>query len=64
MLNIYWAKIDEFDDNLYKVGRDFFDFVRDFCLGMKAFELLPEELWPQTRDIRLQFTSWKTATLN
>ena len=62
--DIYWAKVDEFDDNIYKVGRDFFDFVREFCLGIKAFEILPEELWPLPNDIRLQFTSWKNTTLN
>ncbi|MEG4506466.1 SMI1/KNR4 family protein [Microcoleus sp. F6_C2] len=56
--DIYWAKVDEFDDNIYKIGRSFFDFVCDFCLGMKAFELLPEELWPLPKDIGLKFTSY------
>lgn len=35
-----------FDDNghFYKVGRDFFEFVRDFCMGTKAEEDFPELL--------------------
>lgn len=39
--DIYWIQIDRFDDEIYKLGSDFFDFVNDFCLGKKSFDFLP-----------------------
>lgn len=47
--DIYLARID--DSHVYLVGRDFYEFVRDFCLGMKAFEVLPEGLRPDPQEI-------------
>ena len=33
----------------YKIGRNFYDFVRDFCLGMQSYEILPDSM---RQDIR------------
>lgn len=42
--DIYWMTTDDFDGHIYCVGRDFFEFVRDFCLGNKAYEILPPSM--------------------
>lgn len=41
--DIYWAdwETPECDDCIF-IGRNFFEFVRDFCYGTKSFELLPQ----------------------
>lgn len=39
--DIYWVHCPEFDGGIYRVGRDFFEFVCDFCLGTKYYEILP-----------------------
>ncbi len=44
--DIYWLSSTRFDDNIYYICRDFFEFVRDYCLGLKVYELLPESMWP------------------
>ncbi|MGL6341956.1 MAG: SMI1/KNR4 family protein [Waterburya sp.] len=40
--DIYWIQIDDFDDEIYKIGSDFFDFINNFCLGKKINYLLSE----------------------
>ncbi|MGL4361998.1 MAG: SMI1/KNR4 family protein [Waterburya sp.] len=40
--NIYWIHIEDFDDEIYKISSDFYEFVNDFCLGKKKFDFLPE----------------------
>jgi hypothetical protein len=49
--DIYWALSEDFMGDIYKVGRSFFEFIRDFCLGEKAFEVLPEEVYPMPEAI-------------
>jgi hypothetical protein len=43
--DIYWVSRDmpEIDDPIL-IGRDFFEFVQDFCYGTKRFESLPESM--------------------
>jgi hypothetical protein len=44
--DIYWIDIDASDKDVYRVGRDFFEFVTDFCLGRGTYEYLPEDKRP------------------
>lgn len=44
--DIYWIDIDAEDENLYRVGRNFFEFVTNFCLGRGTYEYLPEDKRP------------------
>lgn len=41
---------------VHLVGRDFAEFIRDFCLGMKAFDLLPEDMQPHIQELHPTFT--------
>jgi hypothetical protein len=52
--DIYLLRID--DPSTYLVGRDFFRFVRNFCLGTEAFSKLPEGYWIDPYDISFKFT--------
>jgi hypothetical protein len=52
--DIYLARLGHLP--VYLVGRDFIEFVRDFCLGMKAFEVLPQEMWPSPKELSLTFS--------
>lgn len=45
--DIYWVKYDDFEDEIYRVGRIFFDFVHDFCLGRKSYKRLPKSMRPE-----------------
>jgi len=63
--DIYWLHYDDFDGEVYQVGRDFFDFIHDFCLGRKSYSFLPESMQPEpceslwsemfNADLRLKF---------
>jgi hypothetical protein len=54
--NIYWLKFPEFDGGIYCVGRDFFEFVCDFCLGTKSYEILPISICPHPSCLSHTFT--------
>ncbi|MGL6338337.1 MAG: hypothetical protein ACRC80_04265, partial [Waterburya sp.] len=54
--DIYWIQIDNFDDEIFKIGSDFFDFINNFCLGKKMNDLLPEYM---QIDFCSSFTSYK-----
>ncbi len=43
--DIYWMNANFVNDDtgIYRIGRDFFEFIRDFCLGTQSYEVLPEE---------------------
>jgi hypothetical protein len=60
--NIYLASFDF--PEVYLVGRDFLEFVRDFCLGNKAFEVLPQGIWPNPKEVNLTFTRWGVINVN
>lgn len=62
--DIYWMASDEFDGNIYRIGRNFFEFVRDFCLGNKAYEILPCSMHPSQGAIYLTFTRSSTSQIN
>ncbi|MDY7007305.1 MAG: SMI1/KNR4 family protein [Cyanobacteriota bacterium] len=47
--DIYFGDIIYAD--VYQVGRNFFEFVRDFCLGMKSYEVLPEWMYPDPQEL-------------
>lgn len=40
----------------FKVGRNFYEFVCDFCLGLKSHEILPEDSRPEPSSISYTFT--------
>ena len=53
--DIYLARGEDFD-GVYLVGRDFTEFVLDFCLGTKSHEILPEYMHPSLRSLQPTFT--------
>ena len=55
--DIYWTNSDCFNGDIYLVGRTFYEFVKDFCLGTRAFEILPESMHPIPETIYQSFTS-------
>ncbi|MEM8779341.1 MAG: hypothetical protein AAGF26_10820, partial [Cyanobacteria bacterium P01_G01_bin.49] len=54
--DIYWANSDCFSGEIYKLGRDFYEFITEFCLGTKSFEILPKEKWPLQESLQKTFT--------
>lgn len=44
--DIYWASCPDFEGEIYRIGRDFFEFICDFCLGTKSYEILPLSMCP------------------
>ena len=54
--NIYWIQIDDFNDEIYKISSNFFDFINNFCLGKQSFDFLPEYMRIDPCNI---FTSYK-----
>ena len=54
--DIYWANSDCFSGNIYKIGRDFYEFVSEFCLGTKSYEILPKREWPPQESLQKTFT--------
>ena len=57
--NIYWANSEDFSGDIYKIGRDFYKFVTEFCLGDKSYEILPEQEWRPKEAIQNTFTRVK-----
>ena len=54
--DIYLANSDCFDGEIHKVGRIFYEFVLDFCLGTKSLEILPDEMQPLPEELTRTFT--------
>lgn len=54
--DIYWASSDGFKGDIYKLGRDFYEFVSEFCLGTKSYEILPEKEWRPQELLQRTFT--------
>lgn len=54
--DIYWIRQEHFEDEIYKISSDFFEFVNDFCLGKQSFNFLPEYMRIEPCD---SFTSYK-----
>lgn len=54
--DIYWANSEDFRGNIYKIGRDFYEFITEFCLGTKSYEILPEKEWRYKESIQKTFT--------
>ncbi|MGL4758548.1 MAG: SMI1/KNR4 family protein [Patescibacteria group bacterium] len=57
--DIYWISGDCFDGDIYKIGRDLYEFVTEFCLGEKSFEILPKEDWRSEEAFQKTFTRVK-----
>lgn len=53
------AETDCFEGDVYKIGRDFYEFVQNFCLGRKAYEVLPESIQPNLESIRPTYSRFK-----
>lgn len=63
--DIYWVSIDFLEeDRIYQVGRNFFEFVRDFCLGLKSQEVLPESIRPLPSVLGQTFTRFNVSVTN
>lgn len=60
--DIYITYLDCFEGEFYQIGRDFFEFVRDFCLGMKSYEVLPEWMRPYPEELTLTFCPFKSPS--
>ena len=54
--DIYWANSDCFSGDIYKIGRDLYEFVTEFCLGEKHYEILPEKEWRSKESLQKTFT--------
>ncbi|MEG3863741.1 SMI1/KNR4 family protein [Microcoleus sp. herbarium12] len=54
--DIYWVHCPEFDGGIYLVGRNFLEFVCNFCLGTKSYEVLPVSIWPDPSCLVHTFT--------
>ena len=52
--DIFLLRIDE--PSMHLIGRDFFQFIRDFCLGTEALRRLPENYWINPQEISFKFT--------
>jgi len=59
--DLYWLKSPDFDGEVYRVGRDFFEFVCDFCLGAKSYEILPISICPDPSCLVDTFTCLSTT---
>lgn len=57
--DIYWANSDCFSGDIYKIGRDFYEFVTEFCLGEKHYKILPEHEWRPKESLQKTFTRVK-----
>lgn len=44
--DIYWIDIETFGNNFFRIGRNFYEFIHDFCLGFKSYNFIPEEMRP------------------
>jgi hypothetical protein len=49
--DIYWALDECFQGEIFKVGRDFSEFIREFCLGNGLLEFLPPDLHELSKGI-------------
>ncbi len=54
--DIYWANSDSFNGDIYKIGRDFYEFVTEFCLGRLSYKILPEKEWRPQKSLQNTFT--------
>lgn len=54
--DIYWANSDCFSGDIYKIGRDFYKFVTEFCLGEESYKILPEKEWTPKETLAKTFT--------
>lgn len=62
--DILLTKGNFLEGELYKVGRDFYEFVCNFCLGMKGWKILPKAKRPSPEDIARTFTRGSLKWLN
>lgn len=53
--DIYLISVNDMD-GVYQVGRNFFEFVCDFCLDIKSYQLLPKYRRPLIKDLRRTYT--------
>ncbi|MEM9539470.1 MAG: SMI1/KNR4 family protein [Cyanobacteria bacterium P01_E01_bin.42] len=50
--------IDYSNDVVYKIGRDFYEFICNFCCGLESYRILPDSRPPQPGEIRYEFTQY------
>lgn len=60
--DIYWALTDVTWGDIYKVGRSFSNFIRNFCLSNEHQKLLPDDLHPSF-DPDDDFTFTQTSSI-
>lgn len=57
--DIYWTNCDGFDGNIFRVGRDFFEFIEKFALDANSYETLPEPIRSRRKWVKPTFTRFK-----
>lgn len=57
--DIYISRTEDFSGDIYKVGRDFYEFICEFCLGEKSYKVLPEWMHPFQDSIQPTFRRFK-----
>jgi hypothetical protein len=57
--DIYWVSIDADDPVLYRINRDFYEFISDFCIRTTLHEALPDEKRPGELDAELTFVRFR-----
>ena len=54
--DIYWINSEDFFGDIYKIGRDFYEFVTKFCLRKQSYEFLPKKEWRPEKSLQKSFT--------
>lgn len=49
---------EEGNDVVFKIGRDFYKFICNFCCGLESYRILSDPRPPQPGDIRYEFTQY------
>ena len=57
--DIYWISGDCFSGDIYNIGRDFYEFVTEFCLGEQSYKILPKKEWRPQESLQKTFTRVK-----
>jgi hypothetical protein len=59
--NIYFLPADGMEE-VYLLGRDFFDFIKEFCFGTEAIDMLPSYRQPPTIPIPQVYSRFSLPT--
>ena len=54
--DIYWANSDCFSGDIYRIGRNFYEFITEFFLGTKSYKILSKKEWKPKDYLQKTFT--------